>query len=86
MNHSPFISTELKPIPMKQLPQYMQRVKDEQVTLDEKIRALHQFTLPGNLVFKGLDAEEQHRLKRQLKLMVQYSDILQQRLLAAMYD
>jgi len=71
---------------MKQLPQFMQRVKDEQLSLDKKIKSLHQFTLPGNPVFKGLDAEEQHRLKRQLELMVQYSDILQQRILAAMYD
>ena len=71
---------------MKQLPQHMQRVKVEQGMLDEKIKALHQFMLPGNLVFKGLDADEQHRLNRQLELMLQYSDILQQRLEAFMYD
>ena len=71
---------------MKTLPAHMQRVKDEQATLDVKIRALGQFLLPGNLVFKGLDAEEQYRLKRQFELMCQYSDILQQRIIASMYD
>jgi len=71
---------------MKQLLHHMQRVKDEQVALDEKLRALVQLLLPGNLVFKGLDADEKFRLHQQISLMIQYSDILQQRLEAFMYD
>ena len=71
---------------MKTLPAHMQRVKDEKDALDVKIRALGQFLLPGNLIFKGLDADEQFRLHQQISLMIQYSDILQQRLEASMYD
>lgn len=59
---------------------FQQRVVNEKNELDFKIEALTDFI--GASVFPGLNSEEQKRLKRQCKVMMEYSDILNDRISA----
>jgi hypothetical protein len=60
--------------------EYQQRVVEEKKALDEKIARLKVFI--GTPTFAGLDAEEQARLWRQLKVMAEYSSVLAERIAA----
>lgn len=60
---------------------YMKRVVKEKEKLDEKIVALGDFIKGGT--FKILSVPEKSRLRTQLKIMVSYSDILMERIVAA---
>ena len=60
---------------------HQQRVVDEKAALDEKVTLLTQF-ITGNPVFGGLPFAEKGRLKRQRLVMIEYSDILGERIAA----
>ena len=57
---------------------HQQRVVDEKTALDEKISKLTPF-LAGP-IYQGLDAAERIRLRAQLAVMREYSDILTERI------
>jgi hypothetical protein len=57
------------------------RVVNEKIELDEKIVNLGKF-ISENPVFATLPAEERERLVRQKSCMTEYSDILQERIVA----
>jgi 7-keto-8-aminopelargonate synthetase-like enzyme len=58
---------------------FQQRVVEERNALEEKIRLLKAF-IQTSAVFPDLPVEERGRLRIQLKLMQEYSDILFQRI------
>ena len=64
---------------------HQQRVIDEKRELDEKATKLSNF-IDLSPEFKTIDAGEQDRLKKQLGIMWQYSQILWQRILAFKND
>ena len=64
---------------MTALAPHQQRVVDEKAALDEKIVFLTQF-ITDNPVFGGLPLDERGRLKRQRLVMIEYSDILGERI------
>lgn len=66
---------------MTTLAPHQQRVVDEKAALDEKIALLTQF-ITGNPVFSSLPLDERGRLKRQRLAMIEYSDILGERIAA----
>jgi len=66
---------------MSNLAPHQQRVVDEKAALDEKIALLTQF-IAGSQVFGGLPLDERGRLKRQRLAMIEYSDILGERIAA----
>lgn len=55
-----------------------ERVVEEKKQLDEKTDALASFCL--SRVFKTLDGDEQGRLNRQHRIMIEYSQVLDQRI------
>jgi len=57
---------------------YQLRVIDEKEELDTKLTNLWSFM--GSVPFKQLDMAEQIRLQRQRFVMMQYSDILRERI------
>jgi hypothetical protein len=59
---------------------HQQRVVDEKAALDEKIAKLAAF-LPG-AIYQALDPAEKIRLRAQLQVMREYSDILTERIKA----
>jgi len=60
---------------------HQQRVVEEKQELDNKIAKLNLFIGEGS-VFPTLDAAEQERMKVQLDLMFQYSEVLGKRIAA----
>lgn len=56
------------------------RVAEEKKELDEKIEALYDFIVVFQGFFETLTKDEQERLKRQLEIMKQYSEILEERI------
>ena len=60
---------------------HQQRVIVEKEDLDKKYSALRDFVLYDS-IFKSLDQAEQERLKEQLDVMWQYSEILGERIAA----
>jgi hypothetical protein len=62
------------------LPPHQQRVIGEKAALDDKRTKLHAFV--GAPFFAGLDEHERERLRVQLQLMDDYSDILGDRIAA----
>lgn len=56
------------------------RVVEEKKQLDERIEALYDFIVVFQGFFETLDKDEQERLKRQLEIMKQYSEILEERI------
>lgn len=63
------------------LPPYRLRVIDEKAALDRKMAALNDFIGSGD-IFLTLDLDEQERLKEQLSVMQEYSEILGARISA----
>jgi len=61
------------------LPPHQQRVVAEKAALSAKYDALHKF-INGGTFFPMINAEEQERLRRQLKVMGEYSGILAARI------
>ncbi len=59
---------------------HQQRVVDEKTELDEKLTKLATFLSTER--FKSLPSDEQGRLSRQHYLMVQYSTVLHDRIMA----
>jgi hypothetical protein len=57
---------------------FQQRVVDERVALVEKIDKLSPFI--GCSVFQNLPVEERNRLTRQLYIMNQYAEVLDERI------
>lgn len=57
-----------------------QRIQDEKTQLDGRIQRLRDFTSDGLAGFRNLPAAQRFILKRQLVLMVEYSEILGARL------
>ena len=57
---------------------YQQRVVDEKTELDEKLNKLRKFI--GGETFVEINLMEQHRLRQQHGFMVQYSQVLQERI------
>ena len=66
---------------MTTLAPHQQRVVDEKAALDEKVILLTQF-ITSNPVFSSLPLDERGRLKRQRLAMIEYSDILGERIAA----
>lgn len=60
---------------------HQQRVVDEQKELIDKINKLGKFIVTSDL-FYDLDLSEQLRLRHQLRVMEEYSDILTERMKA----
>jgi hypothetical protein len=60
---------------------HQQRVVEEQKELETKTVALHKFILESP-IFGKLASEEQERLKRQYSVMVEYNEILNERIAA----
>lgn len=58
---------------------HQQRVVDEKTELDERRAKLGDF-ITVNPIFQGLTEAEQERLKRQRKIMSEYSDVLGERI------
>ncbi len=58
---------------------HQKRVIDERNELDDKRNKLSAF-IGGSQVFKGLPEQEQIRLRRQIAIMDEYFDILQERI------
>ena len=58
---------------------HQQRVVDEKTELDECRAKLGDF-ITVNPIFKGLPEAEQERLKRQRRIMSEYSDVLGERI------
>jgi len=56
------------------------RVVEEKKQLDEKIEALYDFIVVFQGFFETFPKDEQERLKRQLEIMKQYSEILEERI------
>lgn len=56
------------------------RVVEEKKELDERIEALYDFIVVFQGFFETLPKDEQGRLKRQLEIMKQYSEILEERI------
>ena len=52
---------------------------DEKIELDAKAKALSDF-IGNKLLFEGIEADEQERLKLQNDIMLQYSEILAERI------
>lgn len=65
---------------MSGLAAYQGRVVAEQAELGLKLKALTAFT--AGPVFPSLDAAERERLLRQLKAMIAYWDVLEERIKA----
>lgn len=65
----------------RNLQPHQQRVVNEKSELDEKISLLEVF-INDNPIYKKLDDLEQDRLVRQLDVMKQYSNILEERIKA----
>lgn len=61
------------------LPPHQQRVVAEKAALSAKYDALHKF-INGGAFFPTINSDEQERLRRQLKVMGEYSDILADRI------
>lgn len=61
---------------------HQERVVTEKAELDEKRMKLDAFIDWDNAVFRGLPADEQARLGRQLAIMDQYSRVLGERIAA----
>lgn len=61
--------------------EHQQRVVDEKTELDEKLVKLSDF-LATNPLFNDLDPAEQDRLKRQNDIMLEYSQVLEERIIA----
>ena len=59
---------------------HQQRVVDEKTELDEKITKLRAFF--DNPIYKSLLIDEQERLDRQLQYMLDYSEVLGERIAA----
>lgn len=57
---------------------FQDRVVYEKQELDDKITRLNTFTM-GGMFFK-LSADEKERMLRQLKIMKQYTEVLQERI------
>lgn len=55
-------------------------VVEEKKQLDERIEALYDFIVVFQGFFETLPEDEQERLKRQLEIMKQYSEILEERI------
>ena len=60
---------------------HQQRVIDEKTELDQRRAKLGDF-ITVNPIFQGLPKAEQERLKRQRKIMTEYSEILGERIAA----
>ena len=60
---------------------HQQRVVDEQSELNEKLNKLSDFIKTSPL-FEGLPIDEQERLMRQKYYMIEYSDVLAERIAA----
>tara|TARA_R110000822_G_scaffold11814_1_gene42897 strand:- start:163 stop:360 length:198 start_codon:yes stop_codon:yes gene_type:complete len=58
---------------------HQQRVMDEKIELDAKAKVLSDF-IGNKLLFEGIEADEQERLKLQNDIMLQYSEILAERI------
>ena len=52
---------------------------DEKIELDAKAKVLSDF-IGNKLLFEGIEADEQERLKLQNDIMLQYSEILAERI------
>lgn len=57
---------------------FQDRVVYEKQELDDKITRLNTFTMSG--MFFKLSADEKERMLRQLKIMKQYTEVLQERI------
>lgn len=62
------------------LPPHQQRVMNEHYDLNDKVEKLAAFF--GTQVFDDLDGAEKNRLREQIKIMVNYRNILAQRIAA----
>ena len=60
--------------------EHQKRVCDEQVELGKKIEKLGEFTESPD--FSRVEASEQQRLRKQLRIMADYHDILDERIIA----
>ena len=58
---------------------HQQRVVDEKIELGEKIEKLQAF-ISGNAMFNQLDWEEKDRLRRQKDYMIDYWNVLNERI------
>ena len=68
------------PVAPDQPQSFRERVIVEKAELDDKIAKLGAFL--GGPIYQGLDPTEQHRLEHQHDVMVEYSDILGERIAA----
>jgi hypothetical protein len=59
--------------------EYQAKVKEEKLNLDEKLVNLVQFITSHE--FLALPADERKRLRKQYKAMVQYSEVLEDRII-----
>lgn len=66
---------------MKELQPHLERMLDEKDHLDDRLEKLVAFF--ETKVFKGLDQEEQGRMKSQAHFMKRYSEVLGDRICAA---
>ena len=66
--------------PNRSYPPHQQRVVDEAKELMIKIEALTNFII-NNSIFHSLSENEQSRLRRQLIVMIDYHDILEERII-----
>jgi hypothetical protein len=57
---------------------YQERVVQEKLELDDRILRLTEFTLSHN--FEGVNMYEQQRLTKQLRIMQEYSNVLNERI------
>lgn len=66
----------------KTLEPHQQRVVDERNELNEKITKLHAFIQDPNpnSIFKNLEEVDQNLLNKQVQLMMNYSDVLLERI------
>lgn len=58
---------------------HQQRVIDEKEALDEKLLKLHEF-ICRNPVFEKLSGAEKELMREQVRVMDEYSDILEERI------
>ncbi len=66
--------------PNRVYPPHQQRVVEEAKELMIKIEALANFTINNN-IFRSLSENEQSRLRRQLIVMIDYHNILEERII-----
>lgn len=59
---------------------YQQRVVEEKTALDVKLEALRAFTTSS--AFRNISTDERGRLSLQLSIMLDYSDVLGERIAA----